>query len=123
MVSKVGINIVTEFEKADLDKNGNISKSEWDRLHWEDQRRQMVDEDKKRDSQRQMTWFALSGMVMYPLMILVCSFFGFDKAAQLITDIASIYIVSVSGLCAAYFGFNAMNGKKSSGKIVNAVDK
>lgn len=105
---------MTEFEKADLDKNGNISKSEWDKLAWEDQRRQMVDEDKKRDSQRQMTWFALSGMVMYPAIILTCSIIGFEKAASLITDIASIYIVSVSGLCAAYFGFNAMNGKKQA---------
>jgi hypothetical protein len=113
---------MTEFEKADLDKNGNISKSEWDKLAWEDQRRQMVDEDKKRDSQRHMTWFALSGMVMYPVMILTCSIIGFDKAATLITDIASIYIVSVSGLCAAYFGFNAMNGKKTA-KPTNGASK
>lgn len=113
---------MTEFEKADLDKNGNISKSEWDKLAWEDQRRQMVDEDKKRDSQRHMTWFALSGMVMYPVMILTCSILGFDKAATLITDIASIYIVSVSGLCAAYFGFNAMNGKKAA-KPTNGASK
>ena len=114
---------MTEFEKADLDKNGNISKSEWDRLAWEDQRRQMVDEDKKRDSQRHMTWFALSGMVMYPLIILICSFLGFEKAAELITDIASIYIVSVSGLCAAYFGVNAMNGKKAAAKPLGAATK
>ena len=113
MVGKIGINIVTEFEKADLDKNGNINRDEWDKLKLEDHRRQMVDEDKKRDSQRHMTWFALSGMVMYPIVILLCSIFGFEAAAKLITDIASIYIVSVSGLCAAYFGFTAMNGKKN----------
>ena len=114
---------MTEFEKADLDKNGNISKTEWDKLAWEDQRRQMVDEDKKRDSQRHMTWFALSGMVMYPVIILTCSIIGFEKAATLITDIASVYIVSVSGLCAAYFGFNAMNGKKAAAKPTNGASK
>ena len=114
---------MTEFEKADLDKNGNISKTEWDKLAWEDQRRQMVDEDKKRDSQRHMTWFALSGMVMYPVIILTCSIIGFEKAAALITDIASVYIVSVSGLCAAYFGFNAMNGKKAAAKPTNGAIK
>jgi hypothetical protein len=113
VVSKIGIKVVTEFEKADLDKNGNINRDEWDKLKLEDHRRQMVDEDKKRDSQRHMTWFALSGMVLYPVVILACSIFGFDAAAGLITDIASIYIVSVSGLCAAYFGFTAMNGKKN----------
>ena len=104
---------MTEFEKADLDSSGNINRAEWDKLKLEDQRRQMVDEDKKRDSQRHMTWFALSGMVMYPMGILICSILGFDTAAALITDIASIYIVSVSGLCAAYFGFTAMNAKKN----------
>ena len=114
---------MTEFEKADLDDNGNIDQSEWDRLAWEDQRRQMVDEDKKRDSQRHMTWFALSGMVMYPLIILTCSIIGFNTAASLITDIASIYIVSVSGLCAAYFGFNAMNAKKAATPKAKALDK
>ena len=45
MVGKIGINIVTEFEKADLDKNGNINRDEWDKLKLEDHRRQMVDED------------------------------------------------------------------------------
>lgn len=107
---------MSEFDRADLDKSGCISQAEWDRLEWEDQRRQMVDEDKKRDSQRHMTWFALSGMVMYPVIILTCSILGFDTAASLISDIASIYIVSVSGITAAYFGFNAMNGKKAAAK-------
>tara|TARA_R110000772_G_scaffold16212_1_gene46346 strand:- start:236 stop:583 length:348 start_codon:yes stop_codon:yes gene_type:complete len=105
---------MTGFEKADADSNGHIDKAEWDKLAWEDRRRQMNDEDHKRDAQLRMTWFALSGMVLYPLIILTCSILGFDTAAKLITDIASIYIVSVSGLCAAYFGFNAMNKKASA---------
>jgi hypothetical protein len=72
----------------------------------------MEDEDAKRDAQRNMTWFALSGMVMYPAAIVVSSVVGLDTAAGLIADIANIYVVSVSALVGAYFGFNAMGAKK-----------
>ena len=34
---------MTDFEKADLDSNGHIDKAEWDKLAWEDKRRQMDD--------------------------------------------------------------------------------
>jgi hypothetical protein len=78
----------------------------------EDRRRQMEDADAKRDAQRQMTWFALSGMVLYPLAILGASVAGLSTAAELIADIANIYVVSVSALVGAYFGFNAMGAKK-----------
>ena len=72
----------------------------------------MEDEDAKRDAQRNMTWFALSGMVLYPAAILLCSLIGMETAAMLIADIANIYVVSVSALVGAYFGFNAIGAKK-----------
>ena len=78
----------------------------------EDRRRKMEDADAKRDAQRQMTWFALSGMVLYPLAILVASLLDLDDAAALIADIATVYVVAVSGVTAAYFGFNAMEAGK-----------
>lgn len=95
----------------DLNGNGRIDPEEREIL-LEDRRRRMEDEDAKRDSQRQMTWFALSGMVLYPLAILSCSLLGLDTAAKLIADIANIYVVSVSALVGAYFGFTAMGSKK-----------
>ena len=72
----------------------------------------MEDEDAKRDAQRNMTWFALSGMVLYPMGIFLCTLIGMDTAAMLIADIANIYVVSVSALVGAYFGFSAMGSKK-----------
>ena len=69
-------------------------------------------EDAKRDAQRNMTWFALSGMVLYPMGIFLCTLIGMDTAAMLIADIANIYVVSVSALVGAYFGFNAIGNKK-----------
>lgn len=99
---------MTEY---DLNQNGILDPEERE-IMLEDRRRRMEDEDAKRDAQRNMTWFALSGMVMYPAAIVVSSVVGLDTAAMLIADIANIYVVSVSALVGAYFGFNAMGAKK-----------
>lgn len=99
---------MTEY---DLNGNGKIDPEERE-IMLEDRRRTMEDEDAKRDAQRSMTWFALSGMVLYPLAIIVSSIVGLETAAMLIADIANIYVVSVSALVGAYFGFNAMGAKK-----------
>lgn len=98
-------------EEYDLNKNGVIDPDERE-IMLEDRRRRMEDEDAKRDAQRNMTWFALSGMVLYPVAILVASVAGLETAAGLIADIANIYVVSVSALVGAYFGFNAMGARK-----------
>jgi|TARA_R100000030_G_scaffold27678_1_gene20108 hypothetical protein len=95
----------------DLDKDGKLDAEERE-IYLEDRRRRMEDEDAKRDAQRNMTWFALSGMVLYPAAILLCSLIGMETAAMLIADIANIYVVSVSALVGAYFGFNAIGAKK-----------
>jgi hypothetical protein len=95
----------------DLNGNGKIDLDERE-IMLEDRYRRMEDADAKRDAQRQMTWFALSGMVLYPLAILVASWLGLSDAASLIADIATVYVVAVSGVTAAYFGFNAMEAGK-----------
>jgi hypothetical protein len=95
----------------DINGNGKIDPKEREIL-LEDRRRKMEDADAKRDAQRKMTWFALSGMVLYPLAILIASWLGLSDAASLIADIATVYVVAVSGVTAAYFGFNAMEAGK-----------
>ena len=95
----------------DINGNGKIDPKEREIL-LEDRRRKMEDADAKRDAQRKMTWFALSGMVLYPLAILIASWLGLSDAASLIADIATVYVVAVSGVTAAYFGFNAMESGK-----------
>lgn len=98
------------LEDYDINGNGKIDRDERE-IMLEDRRRSMEDADAKRDAQRRMTWFALSGMVLYPVAILAASGLGLDTAASLISDIATVYVVAVSGVTAAYFGFNAMETK------------
>ena len=95
----------------DLDRDGKLDEEER-AIYLEDRRRKMEDEDAKRDAQRNMTWFALSGMVLYPMGLFLCTLLGMGTAAMLIADIANIYVVSVSALVGAYFGFTAMGNKK-----------
>jgi hypothetical protein len=98
-------------EQYDLNANGKIDADERE-LMLEDRRLRMEDADAKRDAQRRMTWFALSGMIMYPAVILLASMTGYDAAAKLLADIAAVYVIGASGIAAAYFGFNAMEAKK-----------
>ena len=65
---------MTEFEKADLDKNGTIERNEWDKLSLEDRRLEIVDRDLKRNAERRFTGLALMGMRIYPFIILLASF-------------------------------------------------
>ena len=97
----------------DLNGNGRIDLDEYE-IVLEDRRRKMEDADAKRDAQRRMTWCALSGMILYPLLILAASLSGLDTAAKLMADIASVYVIGASGVAAAYFGFNAMESKNDS---------
>jgi len=55
----------------------------------------------------------LFGMLLYPSGIVITSFLKLDQAASILGDIASVYFISVSGLIAAFFGFQSWNnGKK-----------
>jgi|TARA_R110000787_G_scaffold106512_1_gene214188 hypothetical protein len=106
--------VVTEFDKVDLNKNGTIERSEWSRLELEDRRLEIIDQDLKRNAERRFTGLALVGMLIYPFIILLASVLGFDKAAALITDIASVYVIAASGVVAAFMGFNAYAGKANN---------
>ena len=103
--------VLTEFDKADADSNGHIDKREWEKLELEDTRRRMADSDAKRDQERKMIWYVLIAMLLYPFSIIITSWVGLTQATESLTQIAGVYFVSATTLCAAHFGFSAM-GKK-----------
>jgi len=97
---------------ADTNGDGHISKAELD-MHLEFKRRELEDQDAQRDAMRKMTWFALWGMLLYPVTITFTSWLDVDDAAKIIGDIAPTYFVAISALVAAFFGANAYTSKKS----------
>jgi hypothetical protein len=109
---------MTEFEKIDLDGDGNISEQEM-QIYLESKRREMEDEDAKRDQQRKMVWFALFGMLLYPLFVFGTEALGFSGASGVIGDMAPTYFMAVSVVVGAFFGADAYvkgKGKKEDDK-------
>jgi len=58
----------SEFDKFDIDGDGIVSDEE---LAMEERMIRLENEDKKEDAQRKMAWFALSGMLLYPVCVVV----------------------------------------------------
>jgi len=106
------------YAHLDTDGDGVITDEEMARAkeiaEFEHKKKMQENEDKKEDQIRAMAWFALWGMLLYPVLILVTSVIGVDKASQLISDIAPTYFVAIAGLVAAFFGAQAYSkGKKT----------
>ena len=99
------------YAHLDTDGDGVITDEEMARAkeiaEFEHKKKMQENEDKKEDQIRAMAWFALWGMLLYPVLILVTSVIGVDKASQLIGDIAPTYFVAIAGLVAAFFGAQA----------------
>jgi hypothetical protein len=108
------------FAHLDADGDGIITDEEMARAkeiaEFEHKRNMQENEDKKEDQIRAMAWFALWGMLLYPVTIIVTSLIGQDTAAQLVSDIAPTYFVAIAGLVAAFFGAQAYSKGKSDPK-------
>lgn len=108
------------YAHLDTDGDGIITDEEMARAkeiaEFEHKRKMQENEDKKEDQIRAMAWFALWGMLLYPITIIVTSLIGQDTAAQLVSDIAPTYFVAIAGLVAAFFGAQAYSKGKSDPK-------
>ena len=115
------------FEELDKDGDGVITDEEMARAkeiaEFEHKRAMQENEDKKEDQIRAMAWFALWGMLLYPVLILVTSYFDVNGAAEIIGDIAPTYFVAIAGLVAAFFGAQAYSKGKSSDSSSKSKDE
>jgi len=98
-------------KEIDTNGDGHISQEEM-AMHLEFKRKALEDQDAQRDAIRKMAWFALIGLLVYPIGIAITSAFGMDTASQLIADIAPTYFASIAVLVSAFFGADAFNQKK-----------
>ena len=95
---------------ANFDKDGDGIVTD-DEFEMEEKLMRMENEDKKQDAQRNMAWFALSGMLLYPFAVVVAQWLGLEQAAKILGDMASVYFVSVAAIVAAFYGSQAFNKK------------
>ena len=98
--------------KIDANGDGHISEEEL-RINLEDKRRQMEDADARRDAMRNMSWFALFGMLLYPFAVVLANLVGLDNAAKILGDMAATYFVSVAAIVMAFIGGNAYSDKQA----------
>jgi len=108
------------WEKYDLDGDGIVSDEELDMerrmIELEDLKSDMENEDKKQDAQRNMAWFALTGMLLYPFAVVISVLIGLDQAAKILGDMAAVYFVSVAAIVAAFYGKEALAKKQEKAK-------
>ena len=100
-------------KEIDANGDGHISAEEM-QMHLEFKRKALEDQDAQRDAIRKMAWFALIGLLIYPIGIAITSLLGLEKASELIADIAPTYFASIAVLVSAFFGADAINQKKKS---------
>lgn len=105
------------IKKYDMEGNGKVTQEEMDVIEriidLESRKAKEADRDQREDAMRRMTWFALFGMLLYPLTIMITTWLGLDSAATIIGDIAPTYFVAISALVAAFFGTQAYTNKQS----------
>ena len=98
------------YHPADSNGDGKVSQQE-EAMYLEFKRKELEDADAMRDAQRNMAWFTLGGMLLYPFAVVCASMAGLDQAQETLGDMAPTYFVAVAGIVAAFFGTQAMKKK------------
>lgn len=89
------------YHPADTNGDGQVDNYER-QMYLEFKRKELEDADAQRDAMRKMTWFALFGMLLYPITIMITSFLNLENAAKIIGDIAPTYFVAISALVSVF---------------------
>ena len=107
------LQIDSKANALDTDGDGIITDEELDQaeamLRFEQEKVRFENEDKKQDAQRNMAWFALGGMLLYPFAVVLAVVLGLDKAGDILGDMAATYFVSVAAIVAAFYAKEALN--------------
>jgi hypothetical protein len=99
------------YHPADSNGDGVVTDEEH-RMYLEFKRKELEDADAMRDAQRNMTWFALGGLLLYPFAVVIASLAGLSEAQKTLGSMAPTYFVAVAGIVAAFFGTQNFGKKK-----------
>lgn len=90
----------SKYAQFDVNGDGVVTDEEMARA---ERMIQIENEDKKEDAQRNMAWFALLGMLLYPFAVVGAGMFGLESAGNILGDMAPTYFVSVAAIVAAFY--------------------
>ena len=94
----------SKYEHFDKEGDGVVTDEEF---ALEREMMRAENENAKEDQIRRMAWFALWGMLIYPIGIVIADIIGYETTGQLLADIAPTYFVAISALVASFFGAQA----------------
>ena len=100
----------SHYAQYDTDGDGIVSDEE---IATSERLQQLEIQNEKADAQRNMYWFALWGMLLYPSLVLVSSYLQLDKGADILGSMSSIYYISVAGVVSVWFGSQAYSSSKN----------
>jgi hypothetical protein len=100
-----------EFHPADTNGDGVVSDAEQE-MYLEARRKELEDADAMRDAQRNMAWFALGGMLLYPFSVVLAELLGLTEASKTLGSMAPTYFVSVAAIVAAFYAKEAIGSNK-----------
>ena len=108
----------SQWEHLDTDGDGIITDEEIAMeermIELQDMRSDMENEDKKQDAQRNMAWFALFGMLLYPFSVVLAIWLKLTQAGEILGDMAAVYFVSVAAIVPAFYGKEAIAASKKN---------
>ena len=104
------VTVDPEVAQKDTNGDGHISREEME-MDLEFKRKELEDADARRDAMRQMAWFSLFGMLLYPFAVVLAMWLGLEQAGKILGDMASVYFVSVAAIVAAFYGSQALQKK------------
>jgi len=90
----------SKYAQFDTDGDGIVTDEEMARA---ERMIQIENDDKKEDAQRNMAWFALIGMLLYPFAVVGAGMIGLENAGNVLGDMAPTYFVSVAAIVAAFY--------------------
>ena len=108
---KKNVTVDAEVAKKDTNVDGHITQEEME-MDLEFKRKELEDADARRDAMRQMAWFSLFGMLLYPFAVVLAVWVELDQASKILGDMAATYFVSVAAIVMGFFGANAYADKK-----------
>ena len=100
----------SQYAHLDIDGDGVVTDEE---LDMDERMMRLENEDKKQDAQRNMAWFALAGMLLYPFAVVIAVWLDLVQAAGILGDMAAVYFVSVAAIVAAFYGKEAIAAKRN----------
>lgn len=98
------------FSEYDLNKDGEIDLQDIENVT---KLEEIQRAERRQRHQRYMAWYALVGMLNYPIAIIFTEWVGLTNASKLLTDIAPTYFIAAAGVAGAFMGVSAWMNRKN----------